>query len=364
MYIGGANQDGTPQLSAKAIKSAIMFWWRTLNVAKHTNLASLYEEERRLFGGNLPSNDKEKARENVISPILFRLIDNTEVKGPDNAYKYLAYGLDDSNKTRRQHLVGEFEISVISKKPITESVLNAIKLFGLLGGLGGRSTKGLGSVSLISIAHSNHDFSNPENASEYWKILKNLITEVEQVKEDKGNHPNDSIPSIHHASISSLKSQLAPLKALSEYNDSFLKYRKSEFFEDDKRWLNGEQVPKGFHPQRAHFGMPHKYYKGRNYQPVVMPKDFERRESPLRFHVHQLPQRGFIGVLIHFKSDFLPSSNNYLKLSHPRKKMEGTVEHKSKERFTVIDDFLDSEELSSTLIYNSKSGEWNIGDYQ
>jgi CRISPR-associated protein Cmr1 len=73
-------------------------------------------------------------------------------------------------------------------------------------------------------------------------------------------------------------------------------------FKEDHDWSKDVR-PHDFHPRRVVFGLPHNYGPG-NRQSVKSEK-YERRSSPLIFHVHKIGSE-YLGVCTLLKSDFLP----------------------------------------------------------
>ena len=69
-------------------------------------------------------------------------------------------------------------------------------------------------------------------------------------------------------------------------------------------------------PDRAVFGLPHNYYfKGSGNKVNVDPEGFDRRASPLFFHVHQPKEQAPTAVLLFLPARFLPE--NKLRIGRP-----------------------------------------------
>lgn len=336
MFIGGANQQAAPELSAKAIKSAIMFWWRALNCSKYKTLNQLYERERELFGGSrIDKESTKKERKNVVSPILFSILNSQLKTGsmPQNC-TYLAYGLDYKVKNKKQHrqcIEGSFTLRLVSKKPICNCVIDAIKVFGLLGGLGARALKGFGSTLLVSLEKNDTEsnYAVPSTKKSYIELLEKLFGDE--------IFTCYVIPSMHHSRITledRRPHHTNAVSVLSDFNNASYQNRTNMSgkgygnFKDDLSWLYQKAPKENILPERSAFGMPHNYFVNFSQQNItlnvdVKPSQFERRESPLRFHVQQLKGESgneFIGVLFYFKSDFLPPELDEINMKWKRQR--------------------------------------------
>ena len=82
-----------------------------------------------------------------------------------------------------------------------------------------------------------------------------------------------------------------------------------------------------FHPRRAVFGLPHNYGRHK----TVEPESYDRRASPLFFHVHEIGSR-YTGVALLLCSRFLPKDKGLI---------AGGRTVPAREDWTVLTDFLD-----------------------
>ncbi len=200
MFLGGADQspDG---IRPSSIKGALRFWWRAWawsGIRANCNddnagLQALHREEARLFGlaaqndsggqGLFMLHVRDSTRQSLEQPFG---------TGFDNGILYLlGQGLGEA---RPLHLGGNkckgergaiqaketFEIRLIFKPRTTpqdqESILTALKLFGLLGALGSRARHGLGSVAIQSLAGQGIDnWKPPATEDEYVAQLSALM---------------------------------------------------------------------------------------------------------------------------------------------------------------------------------------------
>jgi len=157
MFLGGAQHEAEG-VRPPSVKGALRFWWRALNWAAHRNkaaddaaaLQSLHEEEAKLFGRAA----KEVGGEQIGGQGVFLLAVNHDPMTPNpplTGRSYLAgMGLDG-----RQALPDNAEFEIVLRfrpatdQPAKDSVMEALRLFGLIGGLGSRSRRGFGSVTRL-----------------------------------------------------------------------------------------------------------------------------------------------------------------------------------------------------------------------
>ncbi len=292
LFISGADQTKA-ELRVPSIKGALRFWWRALNY--HANANELSKIEGNIFG----SSDKEIGQ----SKILIRLMgQNLEAKKIQRKWdtkdweSYIGFGLSEEQKKDRSATGkyreffkpgGDFSISIESK-PRTddesksrfdvESVINSLKLFGLVGGLGSRSRNGWGSIAIT-------EFDNDiENDIEKWKIPK---TREEYRIELKSLINPVSLPE-QRPDYSALSK-----KMMVKVGKSFDSYEKA--FSDIATNYKGIvcRFPK---TNREDFGLPRKSVSN------------ERRASPLMIHIHQSGNE-FYWVCLFIDAKFLPSRN-------------------------------------------------------
>jgi CRISPR-associated protein Cmr1 len=75
---------------------------------------------------------------------------------------------------------GRFEVLLRFKngtdKPDRDSIIGALRLFGLLGGLGSKTRRGWGSVSLESLSVADIDENLPATQQDYLNVLRKLLS--------------------------------------------------------------------------------------------------------------------------------------------------------------------------------------------
>lgn len=306
-FLGGANHEKEAELRLPSIKGVLRFWWRALNYSQITPaeqkenngiIASLREKEGKLFGTS--DSDKDQGQSSLIMRLGAGSQNLPEIKAGEvlcdkNGEKvgkgaiYLGYGVMetiDSWKKRtkagqltRPCLKAPFEFTLqigAKEEKHLEDVLPALKLFGLLGGLGSKSRKGYGSLNLMELKVNGADtWQKPANEGDYANHLRKLL----EPALDCGKEPEISaFSSESRICLTQFKSKTS-MKVINSYGREMQDYRK------DKK---GKVV----------FGLP----RGKE-----RPEKYDRRASPLFFHVHKIGGE-FIGVALLLRSRFLPES--------------------------------------------------------
>lgn len=170
MFIGYAEQNAT-RIAPQSVKGALRFWWRALvwdqiiraEQDEVKALNELHHQEAILFGSsatNKRSKNKDECYgKGLVSIRVVAEIGNTSSHWPSGGIdgsSYLAYGLtgDKQNAHRSAIQKGTFDV-LLSCQNLSSSqqdqILNALKAFGLFGGLGSRVRRALGSVQLVNL---------------------------------------------------------------------------------------------------------------------------------------------------------------------------------------------------------------------
>lgn len=316
-FLGGANHEKEAELRLSSIKGVLRFWWRALNYAQITKgatnpnetIENLREKEGKLFG----SSDLGKGQSSLImrlnaesqkpSEIKARkvLCDENGKKVGDGA-RYLGYGVMETigNKKKgtkageltRHCLTGkgkrgdsfcpfEFALQIGAKKQEhLDEILPVLKLFGLLGGIGSKSRKGYGSLNLIKLKVNGIDaWQKPADEDDYENRLIDLLKPVRGY----GEEPKISAFSSKTCICLTQLKHKTSMEAIDSYGQEMQDFRRDK---------------KG----KAVFGLP----QGR-----VSPKKYDRRASPLFFHVHKIGGE-YVGVALLLRSQFLPKSEKIL----------------------------------------------------
>src|SRR5579883_639078 len=164
LFLGGADPASTVELRPPSIKGALRFWWRALAWSRHRgDLDAIKKEEQKIFGTAGDDRDRLgqasfglRARWRAEPNRLAETGPRSLTSGKPGA-SYLSYGIinrGQGNSPRSCYQLGGcFELTfqalrhTDNESGFHPSLLDAIKLFGLLGGLGGRSRRGWGSGS-------------------------------------------------------------------------------------------------------------------------------------------------------------------------------------------------------------------------
>lgn len=333
LFMSGADQEQA-ELRVSSIKGAIRFWWRTLMYSQFTGntpeekIAAMKAMEDKLFGST-----------RVQSKILFSLHDETvppvrdlpEAKNKTASalgMRYLGYGVLETDGTPNRDFIknGKFTLRLLSKEPIEESIINAIKIFGLIGGLGSRSRKGYGSITLESLK-GKECWAAPPDYENYTKEIKELLNKSQDCK---------SMPEItsfyKETEVFYLGENTKATEILGCYGLMMMHYRSAGVagvvndyshdgppvkvfdsenrFKDDHDWyrVDGWRAKHpDFHPERIVFGLPHNYHKKEIHH--VESAAYERRASPLFFHIHKLGDNKYAAIAVIMKSVFLPDND-------------------------------------------------------
>lgn len=167
MFIGDGDQKARA-VRPPAVKGALRFWWRALNWDRISQdygdendaLKALHEQESALFGR--ATSGKEGGQGQFLLKVTGQseISDKQKVtswpRNGNSACGYIGYGLWETNKTPQREALPEdheFSVELAWKATATETqkgqVRDALRLWGLIGGLGSRARRGFGSVALL-----------------------------------------------------------------------------------------------------------------------------------------------------------------------------------------------------------------------
>ncbi len=291
MFIGDAEQKATG-VRPPSVKGALRFWWRSLNwgraLAETGNdtaeaLRWLHKEEARLFGlaARTGTNGKQQGGQGVfllrvtrqpqkLSPVVRGGAAGNTSGWPRNntGSGYLGFGLFEAGSREkgnyhppREDLQEDQDFALeLCFRPRTDhddldSVRQALKVWGMLGGLGSRSRRGFGSVTLTKL----DGVDQLGDAEIYRATLQTLVDDHRRVTE------------------------LPPFTAFSRF---------ARFCLLGEAGSNARQVHDTVGElYRQHRGQPSPL-RGQVKIPFGLPLQGEdetnRRASPLLFHIHAL----------------------------------------------------------------------------
>lgn len=211
MFLGGAGgqADG---IRPPSVKGALRFWWRALNWGQHRALTekkptlspgqrdiealkTLHEEEARLFGIAADEGSGGPRGQGVF--LLTAKAEGmqpwnpgvmAQTKQPGWIYA-LGQGLCKHEKDRGGFVLtrsaltgGGFEVELCFRPGCDDkdrqSVIQALRVFGLLGGLGSKARRGWGSVSLVALSVGDQPQALPKSQQEYIDALAALRGEA------------------------------------------------------------------------------------------------------------------------------------------------------------------------------------------
>jgi CRISPR-associated protein Cmr1 len=376
LFLGNAAQQ--PELLAAPFKRALRFWWRALNYHlvepdEKKPFAKLLAREAKLFGAaaaEYGARSEGRCPFNLrigFGSILPRSIIAGEVlreASNDPGLIYLGYGLMDMGRraTRDRPEIkrgtlqrgciwspGGFEVSLELALPRvgqpSEEIIDAIKLFGLIGGGGGRSRRGFGSISLTNIeSDAGEIWTAPTSTEAYSRCIREILkryktnlksqdleftafatdSRIEVVDEGKDQDGCRLLGSLGHRMQlyrswgirrdgQRVVGHLPREKRFRSDHNWYLYWKmfaepdaESQFHTGDIR--DTRDRPDGRHPpQRAVFGLPQNY---KQYLGVVGPHsenyEIDRRSSPLFVHIHRLGVSNYVTVLLLLPARFLP----------------------------------------------------------
>jgi len=367
MFLGGANHEAT-RIRASSIKGAICFWWRALVFSRLVAdcggdqlraRRELKQRERMLFGGPKGQSSVlisvSQADLRTIRSEAYLGRNGEQINAPPRrphreaweanqaagaGSRYLGYGVIGAfgqTESRLQRacirLGQEFRVQLVFRPNIgaekIKQVVDAVKLFGLLGGMGTRVRRGYGSVALArlegdAVSHCTA-WVPPEDTDQFKASLINVLDrhsdrsvcgsqwpitafarETECFTTNRSCHNAYDI----HNDIGTAIQQFrawgfdpahggAPLvnglPSLKNFKDDHDWYREAVF----------RTTYPDFVPERTAFGLPHRYS---DTWAVNGTGDIERRASPLMIHIHQPGEgKNAFGVLSLFPTQFLPT---------------------------------------------------------
>jgi CRISPR-associated protein Cmr1 len=294
------------------------------------NLKAIHDEEARLFGSSASEDSNCGPGGQASFVIRTRRCDAPRIRKKDEVLnvgpgaRYLGYGLMEAFDSRpRSTKAGQllrpcvispwsFSIELTSREPLDPSVLNAVKLLGLLGGIGSRTRRGYGSLSLVSLSGDVEPWSGPKRPEEYASTVRSIAAGTSL---SSGEPPYSAFTNLSRIVVVDQKAEALAL--LDHIGRQIQRYRSwgrkgvvnnepsEKNFQDDHDWLRSCKNFDHAHPRRAIFGLPHNYSRDLG----IISKKFDRRASPLLVHIHKLESGSYIAVLSIMRSRFLPSDD-------------------------------------------------------
>lgn len=333
LFLGGADPASTVELRPPSIKGALRFWWRALAWSRHNgDLAAIQKDEQKIFGtagqeGTASNGAAGQASFILrVSPIKgLKTISKDDVlrdgaSAPvGSGMRYFGYGLmaafgQNQGQLARPCLSAPFlfSIELVSRHPFADSLIDALKVMGLLGALGSRSRRGYGSLSLLSLAGDAESWTSPKTKADYANQLKTLLRHGQV---ESSEPPYSAFSGLGRIVVATEGSE--PLALLDGVGRQMQRYRSwghngkvngedsERNFQDDHDWFKLKTHFNSAHPRRVIFGLAHNYSKNLG----VLSQTADRRASPLLIHIHKLTSQNYIAVLSILRAHFLPADD-------------------------------------------------------
>lgn len=340
MFLGDAQGRAT-RLSLQSLKGTLRFWWRArawqeAYAAAGGNadeaLEGLYARERRIFGcpGEAGEGGKGGGQARILLSVAAEALGRPVAEGerldPGWGGRYLGYGLVGAFGRNAGVLVrscfpagGRFRIRLRFRDGLGEadrqSVVEALKLLGLLGGMGARTRRGFGSLTLEELHGA--DWTKPTTIDAYERALKAIVC--------SGSAPLPPFSAFSSESrIDLLASGPDALALLDTVGRAMVRYRAwghqgrlpsgeeaLKLFRRDHDWAKAPCTGKaeGYVPRRSAFGLPHNYGENCHEAGVTTTRADQagdRRGSPLLLHLQDLGPSGFAAVSVFLPARFTP----------------------------------------------------------
>ncbi|WP_372053180.1 hypothetical protein P7L74_04720 (plasmid) [Tistrella mobilis] len=361
MFSGQEGDKGPAEIRPTEIKAALRFWWRALAWGRGVRTPQALKEQEDILFGTAAGEGRNGAGGRGQGAFLLRVRMKHNAgkiqSPPEPGLKYVGYGLWNKNEWARPSLKegSVFSVEILprwitcktGRRPLMDEdqqsqITDALKLFGLVGGVGGRVRRGFGSVTLTALTHKGEAcFTRPKNLEEYRQILKKLVTDnAARGPESTGDVPQwtafwpgyedrrGTVCTIVHfdeAWLDKIGDDAArltlandPLVLLDFVGGAFQQYRSwgrngNIAYKGLRSWRQFQadhDVSKGEKaelPVRSIFGLPHPYRKAFRVVPVLEKKGKDRRASPLFIHIHKI-NRKYICIINIFTGQFLEES--------------------------------------------------------
>lgn len=352
LFGAGADQN-TAELRLPSFKGVLRYWWRALAWRRlDGDLQAVHDAEKRLFGGpGAEGQSKVRMRLTVEEPGTCLRPGGSLPGAPagrgglPGAY-YLGYGLmatagKDAGRLTRGALVPPLRFTVEMRVAKTvdsqalETLLDALKALGTLGGMGARSRKGYGSLMLIRLTLADPAEGGPSGSRELWKQPETFDELRQAIATFHRNGALEKLP--EYTAFSSLSRSVLvaapvkePLQLLNLIGQEMMHYRSwgregkvlgapsERRFQGDHDLMLDLKPPVTTYPKRIGFGLPHNYFFGslaktvgsraasRHVRPAAAGgKGLDRRASPLFIHIHWCGTSP-VGVLTFLPAWFLP----------------------------------------------------------
>jgi len=195
-----------------------------------------------------------------------------------------------------------------------ELLVNALQAVGMFGGMGSKSRKGYGSLMITKLEGAT-TWTAPTTTEELRRALADLAYPLDVPEADE-LPPYTAFSTSTRVVVLPAASGHSAMALLNRLGREMMRYRswgkdglvlgeKSEKnFTNDHHLMHDDPSNRDRHPLRIAFGLPHNY--GDKPKDKVTPLGWDRRASPLLFHIHLLCRDKPVAVATFLPSIFLP----------------------------------------------------------
>lgn len=310
---------GKIELRPPPIKSAMRFWWRSMNA--HRTLPDLINEERNIFGGGGENSLKSKFdiivfnRDVTPSTYNYRQEPLTTIckieKGSTTGIQYLLYTFLYLKNSSGQYFQPETEFTIRlifheNNDTIHNKVIASFWLLIFLGNIGERSRRGCGSIYVTEIIdryNLTHNFNFKDFTSQNYN---NGIQFVKKLFNPHSIHlENNSYSHIYNTDILISNRTFNCWKESMEDIGTIMKnyrlHNKEKSIANDSGRL--------FVQNSAIFGLPVRHRDGS----IVLPAEqYSKRASPIIIKIIRIENTQYKWIITRLEGDFMPNNNNNL----------------------------------------------------
>jgi CRISPR-associated protein Cmr1 len=347
LFLGGAEARGKPELRSPSLRGALRYWYRALLggcASIELSKDNLQQREEAVFGST-----------KVGSPVTIRLLGvNTiavesyqkerALRTPDGDYQptgrdYLLWSLAESGREgsprhlpAREYLTPGVKFEITLQTRADEESLNqahaALWLLASLGALGARANRAAGSLQLTATPGGGTPaFKVCPTLDELCQHLRGGLEEcLKLVGEQSAGWRDFTGTPVEYDILSPSSAEIwivadtqegwpdsnAALNSLGSRLRDFRSRRNPIGRADHDAVLAwAEKSAKEPQIQRAAFGLPIPFqYSGGGPRDVIQAtNDIDRRASPLKMRLTRLSSGRYCGVLVLFRSRFLPEGD-------------------------------------------------------
>ncbi|WP_371999032.1 hypothetical protein P7L68_00440 (plasmid) [Tistrella mobilis] len=322
MFSGQEGDKGPAEIRPTEIKAALRFWWRALAWGRGVRTPQALKEQEDILFGAAADEGRNGAGGRGQGAFLLRVRTDRLLPLPKGTglgtffpqkdgrqrqrreamagAQYAGYGLiatGDAPTTVRPGLDkgSTFDVTFLPRltlSPVQKAeLLQAVRLFGLLGGLGGRVRRGFGSVSLQALSFDGRRVAGPTRRVDYVRQLQQLMPDTDTTGEPDWTAFFGTSSGMGTICAIAWERFTSPLGVIGAFGHDLKSYRKD--------------LRAGV-PQKIALGLP-QHHKGSSELSTLEAGNKQgRRASPVMLHVHRLSD-GYVGVVTVFPGRFLPN---------------------------------------------------------